>query len=73
MLRIVMAKPIEVTIVNAAPLFSLGTDCATNVENCGESATTVSPQVEKINIKIEDENENTEGPIRQQIPDINKE
>src|SRR2546421_153878 len=45
MLTIVMANPAEVTMVSAVPLLSGGADCATRVENCGESATTVIPHI----------------------------
>lgn len=51
MLTIVIAKPIDVTIVNAVPLLAAGADCATSVENCGESDTTVKPQINNINKK----------------------
>ena len=46
-----MEKPIEVTIVSAVPLFWGGADWATKVENCGESATTVNPQIKSISRK----------------------
>ena len=44
MLIIVIAKPIQFTIVKAVPFTSAFADCATSVENCGESATTAIPQ-----------------------------
>jgi hypothetical protein len=45
MLKIVMENPIQVTKVNAVPLYSGGAVCATNVENCGESEMTVIPHM----------------------------
>ena len=51
MLAIVIAKPIDVTIVKAVPVFSTGADCATRVENCGESEATVNPQIRSSNKK----------------------
>lgn len=47
MLTTVMAKPILVTMVKADPLFSATAVCATMEENCGESATTANPQINK--------------------------
>src|SRR5829696_1065844 len=47
MLTIVMKNPMEVTIVSAVPLYCRIVDCATRVENCGESETTVVPQINK--------------------------
>src|SRR4026207_1747309 len=44
MLIIVMANPIQVTKVNAVPLYSGGAVCATSAENWGESEITVIPQ-----------------------------
>ena len=44
MLAMVMAKPIQVTIVRAVPFRSGSARCATRVEKRGESATTVKPQ-----------------------------
>ena len=40
----VIAKPIEFTMVRAVPLDSEMAFCATNVENNGESAMTTIPQ-----------------------------
>ncbi len=67
----VIAKPMQVTKVNAVPLVSAGTDCAVNAENCGESAIT-----KKLQTNIKDKNKNAElliknGLARQQRPDIN--
>ena len=44
MLRILMAKPIELTKVSAVPFIVIGAVAATMVENCGESAITTIPQ-----------------------------
>ena len=40
----VIAKPIQVTMVNAVPFKPAGAFCATSVENMGESAITTNPQ-----------------------------
>ncbi len=47
MLIIVIAKPIDVTMVKAVPLFCTGAACATSVENWGESAMTALPHTNK--------------------------
>ena len=73
MLTIVIANPIEVTMVNAVPLFAAGADCATRVENCGESDTTVIPQINKINKKNAGERLKIKGDNKQQAPEINNE
>jgi len=44
MLTIVMAKPIELTMVRPVALRESGADWATKVENIGESAITTMPQ-----------------------------
>src|SRR6186997_567580 len=44
MLMIEMVNPIQLTIVNAVPLFSTGAYPETMEENCGESIITVIPQ-----------------------------
>ena len=44
MLIIVIAKPIEFTIVKAVPFNFEGAFCATKVEKSGESAMTTMPQ-----------------------------
>ena len=45
MLMMVMANPIQFTMVNELPLIALGAFCATRVENKGESAITENPQI----------------------------
>lgn len=47
MLIIVMANPIQFTMVNAVPLFAASALPATSVENKGESAITTIPQNNK--------------------------
>ncbi len=47
MLTIVIEKPIQFTIVSDEPLIVLGTEPAMSVENIGESATTLNPQVKR--------------------------
>jgi hypothetical protein len=44
MLKIVMANPMQFTMVKAVPLYSRTELCATSVENNGESAITTMPQ-----------------------------
>ena len=65
-LTIVMANPIELTIVRAVPFISGGAFCATKVENRGESAITTIPQKSRkaINI-ISESRKNINGEIRQ--------
>lgn len=41
----VMEKPMQVTRVMAVPFCSGGAETATRAENCGESDTTVIPQI----------------------------
>ena len=43
----VIEKPMQVTMVKAEPLFSATAVCATMEENCGESATTENPQINR--------------------------
>ena len=50
-LTIVMLKPMQVTIVSAVPLYAGSAFCATMAENCGESDTTVIPQVSRKKMK----------------------
>ncbi len=47
MLMIVIEKPIQFTIVNDEPLYAGTADCATKVENNGESAITTMLQKNK--------------------------
>lgn len=69
---IVMAKPMQFTIVNAVPLVSSGAFWATNVENKGESAITTNPQTNKKRInKVGEELDKNNGDIRQQVHDRN--
>src|SRR3982074_3498037 len=44
MLKIVMAKPMQLAIVSAEPTRWRGALCALSAENCGESPTTTTPQ-----------------------------
>lgn len=70
MLMTVMAKPMELTIVNAVPRDDAGAFWATRVENKGESATTIIPQkIKKIRRISAAPNKKTRGEIRQQIPE----
>lgn len=68
---IVIAKPIELTMVNAVPLIDASAFCATNVESIGESAITDTPHKIK-NTKNAHEGTalpTTTGATRQQQPD----
>ena len=70
MLTMVMAKPMQLTIVRAVPLSSVAEFCATRVENKGESATTITPQKNKNAIKrIGDDTWKIKGSKRQQLPE----
>ncbi len=69
MLAMVMANPIQLAMVKAEPISSLGAYCAFRVKNCGESPTTTIPQ------KIRNSNntgrgaKKNNGDNRQQMPD----
>lgn len=52
MLKMVMVKPMEFTMVSAVPFVSAEALWATNVENKGESPMTTNPQKAKKVIKI---------------------
>lgn len=74
MLTIVIANPIQFTIVSAVALDSAGAFCATSVENNGESATTAIPQISKNPIKTgSDAKAKTKGESKQQQQDISNE
>lgn len=73
MLKMVMLKPMVLTIVKDVPLLLGSAYCATNVENKGESATTLKPQ--KIKKAINNGNEahiKNKGDNKQHNPDKNK-
>lgn len=66
----VMAKPIEFTIVRAVPLDAAGALFATNVENRGESATTVRPQkIRNATSKMFEPARKISGDSKQQKPE----
>ena len=73
MLIIVMAKPIDVTMVKAVPLFCTGAVCAISVENWGESAMTELPHINKKDKKNNKLNEKIKGETKQQIPERSNE
>ncbi len=52
MLRMVIEKPMQFTIVIAVPLSVSGAFCATKVENSGESAIITIPQKSKKSTKV---------------------
>ena len=71
MLIMVIEKPMQFTIVSAVPFNSAGAYCATNAENCGESATTAIPQnIRKVKKKGK-ETPNTNGETKQHMHDDN--
>ena len=64
----VMAKPMQLTIVKDVPLDASGAFWATKVENKGESATTTIPQKKrKINKIVMEFWDKKKGEIKQQI------
>lgn len=69
-LIIVMAKPMELVMVKAVPLISAGMAWATNVENCGESATTAIPHTHNNTKKTGNGKWKKSGESRQQPPEI---
>ena len=72
MLTIVIAKPIQFTIVNDAPLDPAGAFLATMVENSGESAITVIPHINRNITSVDNEPLNkNKGENKQQAPDKN--
>ena len=56
-------------MVRPVPIRAFGAVSAFKVENCGESATTVNPQITIISINISYGMSNRIGEIRQQIPE----
>ena len=70
MLTIVILKPIQLTMVREVPLDSSGAFWAIKVENKGESAITVIPQINKKarSKTTEFENKN-KGEAKQHMPD----
>ena len=72
-LKIVMAKPMQFTMVKAVPFIFGVAFLATNVENNGESAMTTIPQNSmKLRNQNFELNDTIKGIIKQQIPDNNK-
>ena len=68
MLRMVIEKPMQFTIVIAVPLSVSGAFCAIKVENSGESAITTIPQKSKKSTKIVSfATRKKSGAIKQQI------
>lgn len=65
----VMAKPIDVTSVNAVPFRLLSAFCDTSAENCGESAITKQLQISNAAKKNAGGNKKNKGDSRQQMPD----
>ena len=64
-----MLNPRQLTIVNAVPVDSSGAVRATRVENCGESAMTSIPQINKYNRNIAGWNMGIKGENKQHRPD----
>ena len=72
MLIIVIAKPIQFTIVKAVPFIFKSAFVATKVENSGESAMTTKPQINrKIKKKTSLRFSIKKGVNTQQIPESN--
>lgn len=68
--KIVMAKPMLVTSVIMLPRRSGRANRETKVENCGESPTTVIPQISIKIEKIGNEKLTKKGKTKQQIPEV---
>ena len=69
----VIAKPIQFTMVSEVPLVLSGAFCATSVENKGESAITTHPQKKRKQSKpATGAFTNISGESKQQEPDKNK-
>ena len=72
MLRMVIEKPIQFTMVNAVPLSLSGAFSATKVEKSGESAMTTIPQKSKKRIKtVSFSIRKNNGAERQQLQESN--
>ena len=69
MLTMVIANPIQLTMVSAEPTSVGGAFLATKVENWGESPDTTVPQKIKIPKKNPADAWKNKGEKRQQIPD----
>ncbi len=70
MLKMVRAKPMQLTMVSAVPTYTLGAFCATTAENCGLSPTTEKPQVSNPRRKSHFGKKNRNGESKQKIPEI---
>ena len=69
----VIANPIQFTIVKAVPLYFGIAFCATNVENKGESAMTTIPQkIKKLSSMNSEFTKRIKGDIKQQRHDNSK-
>ena len=74
MLIMVIANPIQFTMVKAVPRFFSGVFCATSAANNGESAMTTIPQKNRNTIKKSAfEWDNRSGVSTQQVPESTKE
>ena len=69
MLKIVIKKPMLVTIVNAVPINSLGAVLAVRAEYCGESPTTTIPQKIRNAINTGSGAKKNKGDNKQHNPD----
>ena len=70
MLKIVIKKPMLVTMVSAEPTYSFGAVCAVSVENWGESPAIVTPHIIRITKNIKTGASNKRGENRQHNPEI---
>ena len=71
MLTTVIKKPMDVMNVSAVPLCCGGADCATNAENCGESAITAKPHTNKNVMNTGSDACSMNGAAMQQQPEHN--
>ena len=71
MLTMVIAKPMQLTMVSDVPLDSAGALCATIVENSGESAMTETPQTNRKANSKGTEAVMKKGESMQQAPEMN--
>ena len=70
MLTMVMANPMQLTMVNAVARDCCGAFCATRVENIGESAMTTMPQNKRNRISARGlDCARRMGEIKQHVPD----
>ena len=72
MLTMVIAKPMQLTMVSDVPLDSGGALWATRVEKSGESAMTVTPHTKRNTSNKGTEPDRNKGDSMQHAPEVNK-